>query len=78
MASGRQKWQQMSPATRGLVVTFAAIDVGLRVWSLVDLARRPAADVRGPKPAWAAGLALVNSGGILPGSYLLWGRHAND
>jgi hypothetical protein len=61
-----------------MVVTLAAIDLGLRAWSLVDLVRRPAADVRGPKAAWAASLALVNSGGVLPGVYLAWGRHARD
>jgi hypothetical protein len=52
----------------------AAVDIGLRIWALVDLARRPATQVRGPKAAWAVGLSVVSSAGVLPLTYLTAGR----
>jgi hypothetical protein len=70
----RSWWTTLSPAQRALTGSFATLDLGLRVWSLVDLSRRPAAGVRGSKAAWVAGLCVVNSGGILPAVYLLRGR----
>ena len=56
------------------VVSVAAVDLGLRTWALVDLRRRPAEDVKGPKAAWAAGLSVVSSAGLLPLTYLVFGR----
>ena len=44
---------------------------------LIDLKRRPAAQVRGPKWLWAAS-ALVNSAGVIPLSYFLLGRRGQD
>jgi hypothetical protein len=50
------------------------VDLGLRTWALVDLRRRPAENVNGPKAAWAAGLSVVSSAGLLPLAYLIFGR----
>jgi hypothetical protein len=55
-------------------MSMAAVDLGLRTWALVDLRRRPAQNVKGPKAAWAAGLVVVNSAGILPLAYFIFGR----
>lgn len=67
-------WKRLSSAQRTAVVCVAAVDVGLRAWALVDLVKRPAADVKGPKAAWALGLSFVSSAGLLPSAYLLAGR----
>lgn len=67
-------WNSLSPAARGAVIGLGALDASLRIAALVDLARRPADEVRGPKAAWAAALVTVNSAGALPLIYALWGR----
>lgn len=51
-----------------------AFEAGLKVATLIDLAHRPAAAVRGSKRAWAAALVLMNSAGIVPIVYLMRGR----
>jgi hypothetical protein len=40
---------------------------------LVDLKRRPASQVRGSRRMWAAAM-LVNSAGLIPLSYFVFGR----
>lgn len=59
---------------RQAVLLAGAVEAGLKIATLIDLAQRPAAAVRGSRAAWAAALALVNSVGILPIVYLLRGR----
>jgi len=51
-----------------------AFEAGLKVAALIDLAQRPRGDIRGSKGWWAVGLALVNSGGVVPIVYMLRGR----
>jgi hypothetical protein len=67
-------WERLSSQQRAAVVCVATVDVGLRAWALVDLVKRPAADVKGPKAAWALGLCFVSSAGLLPLTYLHAGR----
>jgi hypothetical protein len=74
MAKFKERWQGRPPAQRAALITVAAVDIGLRIWALADLARRPAAQVRGPKAAWAVGLSVVSSAGVLPLTYLTAGR----
>lgn len=62
----KQQWNQLDPRTRRVVVVAAALDASLRVAALVDLARRTPGQVRGRRGRWAAALALVSSGGVLP------------
>ena len=76
LVTTRRRWQDLSPRTRRLVVAGAVLDGGLRIAALADLRRRPADQVRGSKKAWAAGLSLVNSAGVLPLAYFLAGRRA--
>lgn len=68
------RWNELDPRVRLGVVAAAAVEGCLKIVALRDLARRPAAEVRGPKPVWAAALSLVGSVGILPIVYLLRGR----
>jgi hypothetical protein len=67
-------WQELSPRTRRLLVAAGAFEGVLKVAALVDLARRPAAQVRGSKTRWALAVTLVNAVGAVPIAYFVWGR----
>ncbi|MEI2670998.1 MAG: DUF5652 family protein [Marmoricola sp.] len=69
-----EKWKQLSPLTRRIIVSVTVFDVALRVSALADLNRRPSEQIRGPKLLWGAGLVLVNSLGLLPIVYFLRGH----
>jgi hypothetical protein len=56
-------------------VTYEGI---LKIAALVDLKRRPADQVRGPKWLWAVAVFLVNSAGALPLAYFRYGRKAGQ
>jgi hypothetical protein len=51
-----------------------AVEAGLKIAALIDLAQRPARKVRGSKARWAGAIAVLNSGGAVPIAYLLRGR----
>lgn len=70
----RKKWNELSPRSRQLIVAGAVFESGLKIAALIDLARRPAAEVRGPKPAWALAITAVNSVGAVPIAYFVYGR----
>jgi hypothetical protein len=59
------RWQQIGT----LVV--APIELILTVTAAVDLARRPASKIRGPKPLWWIGIFVQPLGPI---TYLKWAR----
>jgi hypothetical protein len=46
----------------------------LKILALIDIRRRPAAQIRGSKKKWAAAVVLVNSVGAVPIAYFLYGR----
>ena len=60
-----------------LISPILLIQLGMAVYALVDLVRRPR--MRGPRAAWAVGLILsalaLPTGIIVSGVYLAWGRH---
>jgi hypothetical protein len=70
----RPRWSDLSKQTRRLIITAAVADGALRMAALIDIKRRPASQIRGRKRVWAAVVALVNSAGIAPISYLVFGR----
>lgn len=70
----RRKWDELSPRARRLIIVGAAFEGALKVAALVDLVRRPAAEVRGSKAGWAVAIALVNSVGAVPIVYFTYGR----
>jgi hypothetical protein len=70
----KKKWHDLSPRTRGLILAGGALDGTLRVIALVDLARRPAAGIRGSKAGWASAIVVLNSAGVVPVLYLVHGR----
>jgi hypothetical protein len=74
MAAERKHWSDVSERTRRLIIVGAVGDGVLKAVALIDIRRRPASKIRGPKWVWAALIAVVNSAGILPVSYFLLGR----
>ena len=50
------------------------VEAGLKIAALIDLAQRPAREVRGSRARWAALITLVNSAGVVPLVYFLRGR----
>ena len=70
----RRQWSDLSERTRRLITITAVAEGILKLAALIDLKRRPASQVRGPKWLWATVLAVVGSAGILPVSYFVFGR----
>jgi hypothetical protein len=70
-----QWWSNLSPRTRWLLAGGAAAETSLKVAVLIDLRRRPASQVRGPKWLWASCM-VVNSAGLIPISYFVFGRRS--
>jgi hypothetical protein len=64
----------LSPRTRKLLIAGAVAEASLKAAALLDIRRRPASQVRGPKWLWVVALALVGSFGALPLSYFAFGR----
>jgi hypothetical protein len=73
MIAGR-RWSDLSERSRRLIVLGAVAEGMLKVAALADIRRRPAAQIRGPKPVWVTALVLVNSVGAVPVGYFLLGR----
>jgi hypothetical protein len=63
----------LSKGQRQIIIVAAAAEAALKAAMLIDLRRRPADQVRGPKWLWAS-TALVNTAGIAPLSYFIVGR----
>lgn len=70
----RRRWSDLSEHTRRLLTVTAVAEGILKLAALVDLKRRPADQVRGPKWLWATVLAVVSSAGVVPISYFIFGR----
>ena len=73
----KKRWDELSPRTRRLIVAGGAVEGALKVAALVDLARRPSAEVRGSKVRWALAITFVNSLGAVPLAYFLRGRRTS-
>ena len=72
--AARRKWSDLSGRTRTLIITVAVADGVLKAAALIDMKRRPASQIRGPKWVWAPVVTLVNSAGVVPISYFVFGR----
>jgi Phospholipase_D-nuclease N-terminal len=71
LKSAAERWAGLSERQRALLVGAAAAELSLKVAALVDIARRPADRIRGPKVLWRAAMAVNLIG---PLSYFLFGR----
>lgn len=67
----RRRWSDLDRREQAAVIGLAAVQLTLATAAWVDLARRPAAQVRGPKAAWAVGIAVNFAGPI---AYFTVGR----
>lgn len=70
----KRRWSDLSERSRRLIVAAGVFEGALKIAALVDLKRRPAEEIRGPKRAWATAVVLVNSMGAVPAAYFLLGR----
>jgi hypothetical protein len=70
----RKQWSDLSPRTRRLLTVTAVIEGILKLAALIDIKRRPASQIRGPKWPWATAVAVISSAGVLPISYFVLGR----
>ena len=77
VVTASEKWSQLSPRARRVIVVAGALEGALKTAALIDLARRPASAVRGSKTAWAVSVLLVNSLGVLPIVYFVRGRRSS-
>lgn len=66
-----RSWSDLSCAQRSAIAAAAAVQITLAGAAWIDLARRPAAQVRGRKAIWA-GVIAINFVG--PTAYFLAGR----
>ena len=69
MARGRN---DLSPRTRWILTAAAAAEAGLKAAALLDMRRRPASQINGSKKVWALAM-IVNSAGLIPISYFVFG-----
>lgn len=67
----RKRWSDLSDREKTAILVMASVQISLAATAWIDLARRPAELVRGPKPAWALGIAVNFVGPI---SYFAFGR----
>jgi hypothetical protein len=70
----RKQWSDLSPRTRRLLTVTAVVEGILKLAALIDLKRRPASQIRGPRWLWATAVAVIGSAGVLPISYFVLGR----
>jgi hypothetical protein len=74
--AGRQwRWADLSNRQRGLLVAAAACEASLKIAALIDIQRRPASQIRGPKGLWRAAM-VVNLLG--PVTYFVVGRRRGE
>jgi len=67
----KKRWSDFSGGQQAAILFSSAIEVVLTSVALADLARRPRAQVRGPKTLWVLGCVVQPIG---PLAYLAFGR----
>jgi hypothetical protein len=71
MPSQKKQWKDLTGPQRTAIVAAGTVEVITTAAALVDLVRRPKAEVRGPKWMWAALLVVQPVG---PLAYFAVGR----
>jgi Phospholipase_D-nuclease N-terminal len=69
--TSKKRWSDLTPTQQGLILASAAVELALTAAAVIDLARRPADQIRGPKPLWLLGCIIQPLG---PLAYLALGR----
>src|SRR5436190_11834571 len=70
----KRRWSELGEGQRRAIKTVAVIEGILKLAALIDIVRRPADQIRGSKWGWATSVIVVNSAGVVPISYFLFGR----
>jgi hypothetical protein len=70
-ADPRKRWADLSDRQRALLLGAAAAELSLKIAALIDIKRRPADRIRGPKALWRGAMAINLLG---PVSYFAIGR----
>jgi hypothetical protein len=70
-ADAGKKWAELSDRQRAFLLAAAAGELSLKIAALIDIKRRPASGIRGPKALWRAAMAINLLG---PLSYFVIGR----
>jgi hypothetical protein len=70
----KKKWDDFTPTQKKLIIAGAAVELVITSIALRDLARRPRAQVRGPKLFWLAAFSVQPIGAP---AYLMLGRRAS-
>ena len=68
-----KRWSDLSERNRRIITVVAIVEAALKAAMLMDLKRRPADQVKGSKRVWAFS-TIVNSAGIIPLAYFVFGR----
>ena len=68
----KKSWSELSDAQKTAILVVGSTELALTATALVDLARRPAAQVRGRKGLWVLGILVQPIGPVV---YLAWGAH---
>ena len=72
--AARKRWGDLSGRSRRLLIAAGVAEATLKVAALIDIKRRPASQIRGPKWIWAAVMVFVASFGAAPLAYFAFGR----
>jgi hypothetical protein len=51
--AAKRTWSDLDESTRKLIITVAVVEGILKVAALIDIKRRPASQIRGPKWQWS-------------------------
>ncbi|MGZ4710506.1 MAG: PLD nuclease N-terminal domain-containing protein [Acidimicrobiales bacterium] len=70
----KKRWSDFTRGQQAAILAASAVELVLTTTALVDLARRPRARVRGPKPLWVLGCFVQPIG---PVAYLAFGRRSS-
>ena len=70
----KKRWSDFSEGQQAAILIGTAIEMVLTTVALADLARRPRAQVRGPKPLWVLSCVVQPVGPI---AYLVGGRRSS-
>jgi len=71
----RKQWRDFSQQQQRAIIAAGVVEVVLTSVALIDLARRPSAQVRGPKALWLLSVFVQPVGPI---AYLTLGRRSSS
>ena len=74
-AKTKKKWSDLTATQQRAIIAAGAVEVVVTAVALLDIARRPASEVRGSKLAWVLSFVVQPFGPI---AYFISGRRTYD